>query len=83
MNKLLSALIATVAFATPVFAADAPKANEASAQLVTPASDAAAMKEFIAQRKAEAAKAKAAKKPAEAKPEEAKPAEPKQAEKKK
>lgn len=85
MNKLFSALIAAAVFATPVFAADAPKANEASAQLVTPASDAAAMKEFIAQRKTEAAKAKAAKKPAEeAKPAaEAKPAEPKKAEEKK
>lgn len=82
MNKLLSILIA-VTLATPVFAADAPKAAEAPAQLVTPASDAAAMEEFIAQRKAEAAKVKAAKKPAEAKPEESKPAEPKKAEEKK
>lgn len=79
MSKLLSVLIAA-AFITPAFAADAPKpaaqaetkAADASGQLVTPASDAAAMKDAITKLKAAAAKSKAEAKPAEAKQPEAK-----------
>lgn len=90
MNKQLLSVLLAAAFVAPAFAADAPKPEakvakvaDTSGQLVTPESDAAAMKAFIAQRKAEAIKAKAAKKPAEAKPEEAKPAEAKKVEEKK
>ncbi len=61
MSKLFSVLIAA-AFITPAFAADAPppaakpemKVADASGQLVTPQSDAAALKAAIEKLRAEA-----------------------------
>jgi len=73
MNKLLSVLIAA-AFVSPVFAADAPKAEvkpeakaaAASGQAVTPQEMAATMKQDIQNMRKSAAKPAAAAKPADA-----------------
>lgn len=87
MNKQLLSVLLAAAFVAPAFAADAPKpevkAAGTSGQLVTPESDAAAMKGYIAERKAEAIKAKAAHKPTETKPAEVKKVEEKKVEEKK